>query len=50
MGERVFSKEEGVEEVPLGLYIIRGDNIAVVARWTNRSTGQLTGRRKRQSR
>jgi len=28
--ERVFSKEEGVEEVTLGLYIIRGDNIAIV--------------------
>mmetsp|Transcript_18251 Transcript_18251/g.38545 ORF Transcript_18251/g.38545 Transcript_18251/m.38545 type:complete len:100 (-) Transcript_18251:416-715(-) len=28
--ERVFSKEAGVEQVPLGLYIVRGDNIAVV--------------------
>lgn len=25
--ERVYSMEEGVEEVPLGLYIVRGDNI-----------------------
>lgn len=29
--ERVFSKSQGVEVVPLGLYIIRGDNISVVA-------------------
>eukprot|EP00040_Diaphanoeca_grandis_P005142 m.31536 g.31536 ORF g.31536 m.31536 type:complete len:93 (+) comp16479_c0_seq1:219-497(+) len=28
--ERVFSIEVGVELVPLGLYIIRGDNIAVI--------------------
>lgn len=25
--ERVYSLEEGVEEVELGLYIVRGDNI-----------------------
>lgn len=29
--ERVFSKTAGVEVVPLGLYIIRGDNITVIA-------------------
>ncbi|XP_002739308.1 U6 snRNA-associated Sm-like protein LSm8 [Saccoglossus kowalevskii] len=28
--ERVFSSSQGVEQVVLGLYIIRGDNIAVV--------------------
>lgn len=28
--ERVFSTEAGVQQVVLGLYIIRGDNIAVV--------------------
>ena len=28
--ERVFSQANGVEQVVLGLYIIRGDNIAVV--------------------
>ncbi|CAH1265384.1 PREDICTED: U6 snRNA-associated Sm-like protein LSm8 [Branchiostoma belcheri] len=28
--ERVFSSGQGVEQVVLGLYIIRGDNIAVV--------------------
>lgn len=28
--ERVFSTTSGVEQVPLGLYIIRGDNIAVI--------------------
>ena len=25
--ERVFSMQTGVEQVPLGLYIIRGDNM-----------------------
>mmetsp|Transcript_19220 Transcript_19220/g.60460 ORF Transcript_19220/g.60460 Transcript_19220/m.60460 type:complete len:98 (-) Transcript_19220:1221-1514(-) len=28
--ERVFSADAGVEQVVLGLYIIRGDNIAVI--------------------
>ena len=28
--ERIFSPDEGVEEVPLGLYILRGDSICVV--------------------
>ncbi|CAM9574435.1 unnamed protein product, partial [Heterosigma akashiwo] len=28
--ERVFSPDAGVEQVALGLYIVRGDNIAVV--------------------
>ncbi|KAJ2777670.1 U6 snRNA-associated Sm-like protein [Coemansia javaensis] len=28
--ERVFSESEGVEVVDLGLYLIRGDNIAVI--------------------
>mmetsp|Transcript_22730 Transcript_22730/g.32984 ORF Transcript_22730/g.32984 Transcript_22730/m.32984 type:complete len:97 (+) Transcript_22730:142-432(+) len=28
--ERVFSPDAGVEQVVLGLYIIRGDNIAVI--------------------
>eukprot|EP01031_Cornospumella_fuschlensis_P043830 gene43830-53597_t len=28
--ERVFSDDKGVEQNPLGLYMIRGDNIAVV--------------------
>lgn len=28
--ERVYSREAGVEVVELGLYIVRGDNIAVV--------------------
>lgn len=28
--ERVFSTTAPVEQVPLGLYIIRGDNVAVV--------------------
>jgi U6 snRNA-associated Sm-like protein LSm8 len=28
--ERVFSASEGVEQVPLGLYIVRGDNVALI--------------------
>ncbi|KAJ1983209.1 U6 snRNA-associated Sm-like protein [Dimargaris verticillata] len=28
--ERIFSPDDGVEMAPLGLYFIRGDNIAVV--------------------
>ena len=27
--ERIYSLEEGVEEAPLGLYIVRGDNMLV---------------------
>ncbi|XP_048353856.1 U6 snRNA-associated Sm-like protein LSm8 [Sphaerodactylus townsendi] len=28
--ERMFSSSQGVEQVVLGLYIIRGDNVAVI--------------------
>ncbi len=28
--ERIYSEEEDVEIVPLGLYMIRGDNVALV--------------------
>lgn len=28
--ERVFSEDAAVEEVPLGLYVVRGDNVAMV--------------------
>jgi len=28
--ERIFSTTAGVEEVELGLYIVRGDNVAMV--------------------
>ncbi|XP_066917655.1 U6 snRNA-associated Sm-like protein LSm8 [Clytia hemisphaerica] len=28
--ERVFSPESGVQQVVLGLYIVRGDNVAVI--------------------
>eukprot|EP00466_Bigelowiella_natans_P002898 jgi/Bigna1/52784/estExt_Genewise1Plus.C_110152 len=28
--ERVFSPDAGVEQVVLGLYIIRGDNVAII--------------------
>ena len=33
--ERVYSPDEGVEEVPLGLYLIRGDNITLVGEIDN---------------
>lgn len=29
--ERVYSPDSPVEEVPLGLYVIRGDNLCVIA-------------------
>lgn len=29
--ERLYSLEESVERVPLGLYVIRGDNVALVS-------------------
>jgi U6 snRNA-associated Sm-like protein LSm8 len=32
--ERVYSPEEAVELVPLGLYVIRGDNVALVGEAT----------------
>uniref|UniRef100_A0A914XDU1 U6 snRNA-associated Sm-like protein LSm8 n=1 Tax=Plectus sambesii TaxID=2011161 RepID=A0A914XDU1_9BILA len=28
--ERVYSTQAGIEQVPLGLYIIRGDNVALI--------------------
>jgi len=28
--ERVYSGSQGIEQIPLGLHLIRGDNIAVV--------------------
>uniref|UniRef100_A0A914XWR4 U6 snRNA-associated Sm-like protein LSm8 n=1 Tax=Panagrolaimus superbus TaxID=310955 RepID=A0A914XWR4_9BILA len=28
--ERVFSTQHGVKDVPLGMYVIRGDNVAAV--------------------
>lgn len=31
--ERVFSKDNGVDQVPLGLYVIRGDNMSVHVPW-----------------
>ena len=27
--ERVYSMEEGVEEIPLGLYLVKGDQMCV---------------------
>jgi U6 snRNA-associated Sm-like protein LSm8 len=34
--ERIYSEDEDVELVPLGLYVIRGDNVAIVgdATWS----------------
>jgi len=31
--ERVYSADENVEEVPLGLYVIRGDNLCLVSEY-----------------
>ena len=31
--ERIFSTDAGVEEVPLGLYIVRGDSMCVLQRY-----------------
>jgi U6 snRNA-associated Sm-like protein LSm8 len=31
--ERVYSEDEDVEVVPLGLYVIRGDNVCVVGEY-----------------
>ncbi|WFD03423.1 snRNP Sm proteins [Malassezia obtusa] len=28
--ERIFSSDAGVEEVPLGVYVLRGDSISLV--------------------
>ena len=39
--ERVFSSEAGVEQVVLGLYIVRGDNIAVVAEIDEEADAEL---------
>lgn len=33
--ELLYSEEESVEQVPLGLYVIRGDNVAIVGEYTN---------------
>ncbi|CAB9515017.1 Sm-like protein LSM8 [Seminavis robusta] len=31
--ERVYSADEGVEKVPLGLYVIRGDNLCLIGEY-----------------
>lgn len=28
--ERIFSPDEGIEQIPLGLYVLRGDSICLV--------------------
>lgn len=40
--ERVYSMDEGVEEVPLGLYVVRGDNIVRCSRPVCRGGWELT--------
>ncbi|EDO48838.1 predicted protein [Nematostella vectensis] len=39
--ERVFSSGSGVEQVVLGLYIIRGDNIAVIGEIDDEVDGSI---------
>lgn len=35
--ELLYSEEESVEQVPLGLYVIRGDNVAIVGEYTTKN-------------
>mmetsp|Transcript_4010 Transcript_4010/g.4100 ORF Transcript_4010/g.4100 Transcript_4010/m.4100 type:complete len:95 (+) Transcript_4010:298-582(+) len=39
--ERVFCLTVGVEQVPLGLYIIRGDNIAIIGELDEEKDSQM---------
>mmetsp|Transcript_4521 Transcript_4521/g.5101 ORF Transcript_4521/g.5101 Transcript_4521/m.5101 type:complete len:97 (+) Transcript_4521:78-368(+) len=39
--ERVFSQDEAVRQVPLGLYLVRGDNIAIVGELDQESDNQI---------
>eukprot|EP00695_Tsukubamonas_globosa_P001773 TRINITY_DN284_c0_g1_i1.p1 TRINITY_DN284_c0_g1~~TRINITY_DN284_c0_g1_i1.p1 ORF type:complete len:120 (-),score=50.91 TRINITY_DN284_c0_g1_i1:32-337(-) len=39
--QRTYSKDSGVEEVVMGLYIIRGDNIAVIGEHDDAIDSQL---------
>ncbi|XP_060076424.1 U6 snRNA-associated Sm-like protein LSm8 [Ylistrum balloti] len=39
--ERVYSSSQGVEQVILGLYIIRGDNVAVIGEIDDDTDGGL---------
>mmetsp|Transcript_6479 Transcript_6479/g.16599 ORF Transcript_6479/g.16599 Transcript_6479/m.16599 type:complete len:93 (-) Transcript_6479:492-770(-) len=39
--ERVFSTDLGVQSVVLGLYIVRGDNIAVIGEVDTELDGQI---------
>eukprot|EP01040_Poterioochromonas_malhamensis_P004669 gene4669-5004_t len=38
--ERVFSEDKGVEINPLGLYIVRGDNIAMIGELDEEEDGK----------
>ncbi len=42
--ERVYSSERGVEEAPLGLYMIRGDNMCVLSTDSNAWGGGVARR------
>ena len=39
--ERVYSMEEGVEEIPLGLYLVKGDQMYVAFRFSTRGSSEL---------
>eukprot|EP00938_MAST-03A_sp_MAST-3A-sp1_P001930 g1930.t1 len=39
--ERVYSSDAGVDQVVLGLYIVRGDNIAIVGELDEELDGKL---------
>mmetsp|Transcript_14691 Transcript_14691/g.44152 ORF Transcript_14691/g.44152 Transcript_14691/m.44152 type:complete len:97 (+) Transcript_14691:197-487(+) len=39
--ERIFAPDAGVEEVILGLYIVRGDNVAVIGELDEAASAQI---------
>mmetsp|Transcript_10081 Transcript_10081/g.19000 ORF Transcript_10081/g.19000 Transcript_10081/m.19000 type:complete len:100 (-) Transcript_10081:200-499(-) len=39
--ERVYSTKSGVEMIALGLYVIRGDNVAVIGELDDESDSQI---------
>lgn len=39
--ERVYSSDEPMEEVPLGLYIVRGDHISVIGEFDTEADSKI---------
>ena len=42
--ERIYSEDADVEELPLGLYVIRGDNVCLVGDYDQEKFADLTQR------